>query len=570
MRVTQNRFYNTFITDQSKIKEQLDTVNRQISSGMKIKYGYEDVSVFADTLRLDYEENALDQSINISKDAENFINNTDSVMFQMTDTLTRFKTLLIQSANGTNSENNYFALANELKSLKEHMINLGNSSINGRFLFSGSALDVKPLDEHGNYYGNNDTIKAVISEDVEIPYNIPGEELFFGEDANMNRKVTTNIPLTRLNSDEAVTLNTTISELRGTNEDYTFTIQGRKSDGSTFNNSVVLTSDKTVQDILNTVADQFGRDLVDVSLSNGYIQVTDKFQGSSLLDLHLYAESNSDTIEFVKSANVGADVYHKVPFSAKGSIFSGNIPLTVMKDTTNGTNLVRGDFAQTNTLLTDLTTTSSIDGKSLTLELNGNTNTINLDDTMTVQNLLDTINTTINSQDARAFLDDRGHIIFENLNGSDVITEVALYSNSTPPDFLFNTNGTLTIDDPKHDLFSALDEAIEAVENGMIYPDGTNLVNPRNPGIENAIERINHVFDHVAKEHTKVGAISQSLNYSIERNEMLKSNVQILRSDILDTDIAEATMKLNQLSLNFQAMLASVAKIQNLSLVKYM
>jgi flagellar hook-associated protein 3 FlgL len=569
MRVTENRFYSNFVNDQRKIKEKLDTVNRQISSGMKIKYGYEDVTVFADTLRLDYEENSLGQSINIAKDAETFANNTDSVMFQMTDTLTRFKTLLIQGANGTNSENNYFALANELKALRDHMINLGNSSINGRFLFSGSALNVKPLDEHGNYYGNNGTIKAVISEDVEIAYNIPGEELFFGEDSTVHKKVTTNIPLSSVDPNVSVTLDTTIGELRGTNESYTFTIQGRKSDGSTFNNSVVLTSDKTVQDILNAVADQFGRDVVNVSLENGYIEVTDKFQGSSFLDLHLYAESATDTIEFVKSENVGVDVYHKVPFEANGSVFSGNMPLMLVEDATNGTDLIRGDFAQTNTLLKDLTTTSSLNGKSLTLELNGNATTIDLDDTMTVQNLLDTINATINSQDARAVLDKRGHIIFENLNGSDTIQEVALYSNSTPPDLLFNTNDALTIDEPKHDLFAALDAAIEAVENGMTYPDGKSLVNPRNPGIENAIERINHVFDHVGKEHTKLGSISQSLNYAIERNEMLKANVQILRSDILDTDIAEATMKLNQLSLNFQAMLSSVAKVQNLSLVKY-
>ena len=64
--------------------------------------------------------------------------------------------------------------------------------------------------------------------------------------------------------------------------------------------------------------------------------------------------------------------------------------------------------------------------------------------------------------------------------------------------------------------------------------------------------------------------MSNSLNYAVERSETLKINVQTLRSEILDTDIGEATVKLNQLSLNFQAMLASIAKVQNLSLVNYL
>ena len=90
MRITQNNFYNTFINDQQSIKQQLDAVSRQISSGMKIKYGYEDPSVFTDTLRLDYEEHSLSQAVSVATDAQSFANNTDSVMFQFTDALTRF------------------------------------------------------------------------------------------------------------------------------------------------------------------------------------------------------------------------------------------------------------------------------------------------------------------------------------------------------------------------------------------------------------------------------------------------------------------------------------------------
>jgi flagellar hook-associated protein 3 FlgL len=134
----------------------------------------------------------------------------------------------------------------------------------------------------------------------------------------------------------------------------------------------------------------------------------------------------------------------------------------------------------------------------------------------------------------------------------------------------FQSNNALTVDDPHHDFFDALDEAIEAVENGFQRPDGNHVSMARNLGVQYSMDRIDHVLEHVSKEHTKVGAISHRLDYSVERNQTLKLNVQMLRSDTIDTDIADATLRLNQLSLNYQAMMSAVARIQKLSLVNYL
>jgi flagellar hook-associated protein 3 FlgL len=43
-----------------------------------------------------------------------------------------------------------------------------------------------------------------------------------------------------------------------------------------------------------------------------------------------------------------------------------------------------------------------------------------------------------------------------------------------------------------------------------------------------------------------------------------------LRSSTVDTDLAEASLKLAQLDLNYQAMLSTVAKVSKLSLVNYL
>jgi len=579
MRITQNNFYNQFVTDQQNLKDQLDRLTQQMSSGKKIKYGYEDPQVFTDTLRLDYEESTLNQAVSVATDAQNFANNTDSVMFQFTDGLTRFKTLLIQAANGSNADSNYYAIGNELKSLKEHFVNLGNSSINGRYLFSGNKLDVKPLDDNGNYYGNGEELKAVVGAGVEVPYNIPGLDLFFGEDLNVNRTVTTNVALTT-GKGEAATPGTTLEEITGNDDAYTFVINGRTGEGEIFSKSKTLEADATVEDLLAAVEDAYrndrGESQVEVSLINGYIQVRDKSAGRSQLDFHIYGVDTQDdtkSLDFIKSEGVSAASYaDEIPFAQTGEgSFRGNMPQIVLQD---------NSYANGTTKLSE-TTQSDLAGDTVTVNATDKEGTVHtftysLDsdfspqtaDEVSYRQLFDKIEESLNSEtafsDARVYFDRTGKINVE-ANGLSGLT---MSDDATA--LLFNTNDALTVDDPKHDFFAAIDEAIAAVENGLTYPDGDNGALARNPGIENALARIDHVMAHVGKEHTKIGAMSNSLQYAVERNETLKLNVQTLRSDILDTDIGEASVKLNQLSLNYQALMASIAKVQNLSLVNYM
>ena len=820
MRVTDNHFYNRFVYDQDRAKSELRQVNQQISSGIKIKYGYEDTSVFTDTLRLDYEEHSLNQIVNVATDAQNFANNTDSVMFQFTDSITRFKTLLVQAVNGSNNDENFDAIANELESLKDNMINLGNTSINGRYLFSGSSTNVKPLDENGNYHGNDKELKAVVGTNVEVPYNIPGSELFFGEDHNYHRTVTTNVPLykkidfdkkelgltdIRPDTPEYITIDSTIEEMTGwegdTNNDNKiyFYVTGKDTNGKSFKDILEFGKDLKVDDLLEKIGSLYGNtptnEVVNVTLNNGRIEIQDKQSGSSLLDFSMVASdkkvtdiketlqdpdahvmffnsggrvpdfalstiassrntdvSNSFTLNTLfidKNSQQQAELNTKlkdifpsdsdgstnddvksISFSGKdvdGNDVTGSINIdnsATMQDllnkihttfgvdavlnengrielvdnsgnngdnffisnfsTMNGAdgggtainglrseitvesndftkngNLLKSDVSQivksdnsyavNSTKLVDLSAGSDIDNLSLDLNVkdkDGNNVSANIfrdstdsgkikvridtdkdgnwDKTFTVKNadgtdtvedsangihqftmkqLTDIISVVmagkyndIDDTDSSTYvdavatsrkyvdtrLDDKGKIVVEDKTKADTNMRLSLFDSNAMDYtadadgkyrsslFTFQSNNSLTIDDPKHDFFASLDEAIDAVRLGRIRPNGEDIVDSRNVGIEGLIERIDHVLEHFTKEHTKIGAMSNRLGYAVERNETLKVNVQTLRSEILDTDIGEASMRLNQLTLNFQALYSTISKINSLSLVNYM
>jgi len=317
MRVTQSAYYKNMSFDKDGINQELLRVNKQIASGKQIQYGHEDSSIFADTMRLDNELTALTQVKKTSENAKLFSLNSDDTLTQMTKNLEQFKVKLIQSASDIQSDSSREALAKELETIKDNLINLSNTSVNGKYLFAGSALRVRPIDANGEYQGNNQSLNAFFGSGVKQAYNISGQELFLGDDNNRRRKVTTNVRMlnqTALHSDimvkgSHITANRevylkdtdTIREMVGdddfnasNNGDTHFYLQGRRSSGTSFKTTLTLNSATNISDLLGQIGDAFGNTnaskVVEVSLNpSGQIEVVDLSKGSSQIQFSMVA-----------------------------------------------------------------------------------------------------------------------------------------------------------------------------------------------------------------------------------------------------------------------------------------
>lgn len=135
MRVTSNMYYKNIFNDSSKANEKLFDVNKQISSGLKIQYAGDDVSTFADTMRLDNELTTLGQIKGSAGSASKMSTQADTVLNEFQTTMDRTRTLLLQASNSSQSEASMDAIAAELRGLESHLKNLSNTSINGQYLF---------------------------------------------------------------------------------------------------------------------------------------------------------------------------------------------------------------------------------------------------------------------------------------------------------------------------------------------------------------------------------------------------------------------------------------------------
>ncbi len=199
MRVTFGSKYNQMNHYQNALQNKINDANTQIASGLKIRYGYQNSDINNQNLKFQYEENTLDQGIDVAQNAYTSTLNTDKALQEFSKTMEAFKTKLIQSANDVHSETSRAAIANDLERLREHMMNVANTSIGGEFLFGGSKVDRPPIDSNGKYHGNGEDLNALISSDNLVPYNISGQDLFLGADKDKHKLITTNIKLLNQN-----------------------------------------------------------------------------------------------------------------------------------------------------------------------------------------------------------------------------------------------------------------------------------------------------------------------------------------------------------------------------------
>lgn len=797
MRVTAASFYNNIYGENNKLNRQLFDVNKQISSGLKIQYVHENPGIFIDTLRLDDEITTLQQTKSSSQNAYKFSTQTDITIGEIVKTIESMKVKMINAANDSNSDASLQAIAKELRGLQNHLKTLANTSINGQYLFSGTATGVKPIDSLGNYQGNDKSISSFLGSGLQQKYNISGDQLFFGNESNISRSITTNVPqksltdlfpdimqsssILRSSAKETyITGLNTIRDLMGdTDDDITndtgrtayFYVQGTRTDGTTIKSKISMNMTDSVESLLHKISLAYdpnqlnpSANSVDVSLNaHGQIEIIDNIKGSSKLDFHMVGAIDFDTTnlgdsanisdpilyatslnsidnlksgttdfetasittpglyikEFIKSGNnfisgatpsagalpiggiiingqdigavtvvagdsdnallnainaqsnltgviaihtasggiilnsnngkdivvngtdnglltglnnntynLGSLQYDTMLFKINGPTLSSNVPQIVKSDNT---------YATETTLLTSVGSGSSLDakiiklqgndinGKPFDVEINlldsGSTVTIknaqgiapatfNLEDTtgvataadnVTYKQLMDVLNmattnklpvalSSLNYSQAlndsnglgSVTLDHTGHIIFTDKTNPTTKASIAMYDVSSPTypgtsntvtngaSMLFNANNSLTIADAKNNLFTQIEEIISSVEQGKKRPNGIESTDPRNIGVQNSIQKLDNLTNHISRIQSEAGSYSQALDMSVNRTSLLIVNTMSLRSDVIDTDMAEATLKMQQLSLNYQALLSNISKVSKLSLVNYL
>ncbi|MCA1040476.1 flagellar hook-associated protein FlgL [Bacillus infantis] len=175
MRVTQSMLSNNMLRNLSNSYSKLGKLQDQISTQKKFTKPSDDPvsAMLAMNYRTDL--NRIEQFQRNIGEAKNWIDSTDDALDKGVMALQRIRELTVQASNGTLEGDQKKNIMEEIKQLKEHLVNIGETQVGGKYIFNGTQTNVKPAEE-GTF--NDGAINLEVFSNIKVQVNMSGNEIF--------------------------------------------------------------------------------------------------------------------------------------------------------------------------------------------------------------------------------------------------------------------------------------------------------------------------------------------------------------------------------------------------------
>ncbi len=110
--------------------------------------------------------------------SKGFLDRSEAALQSVADNLIRAKELSVAMANDSYDAKSRDATGREIREMMEELVQIGNTTFNGRYLFAGFRNQTPPLSLEGDYLGDDGKIFMQISPGDFRQVNMPGRDVF--------------------------------------------------------------------------------------------------------------------------------------------------------------------------------------------------------------------------------------------------------------------------------------------------------------------------------------------------------------------------------------------------------
>lgn len=156
----------------------MEKSQEQLASGKRINRPSDDPVGLVYSLRLRTALTELDQYSSNAEDAKSWLDTTDSALDESGTILQRIRELAVNAASDQLTQTERDAITQEVQQLKQQLVQVGNTTYAGKYVFSGTQTLTASFDNTGAYQGNNGAINYEVGVGVQIPVNVDGAKAF--------------------------------------------------------------------------------------------------------------------------------------------------------------------------------------------------------------------------------------------------------------------------------------------------------------------------------------------------------------------------------------------------------
>jgi len=184
MRVTQSMLQNNMLQNLFQSQSKMDKYLTQINTGKKISRPSEDPVIAMKGIDHRTQLAEIEQFTRNTNEVWTWMDHSDDALDKATKVMQRMEDLAVQAASDSYTDDERKSVQKEVEQLKEQLVELANTKVNGKYIFNGTDTDVKPieLEENGdvNIHIKEATspVKIEVSKGLKFPVNVTPEKLF--------------------------------------------------------------------------------------------------------------------------------------------------------------------------------------------------------------------------------------------------------------------------------------------------------------------------------------------------------------------------------------------------------
>lgn len=186
MRVTQNILNQNMLFNLQQSNKAMEKYQNQASSGKKINKPSDDPVTTVRGMYYRSSLNEISQYKKNSNDGISWMTTTDEALNEVTSVLQRVRELTVQGLNGTNDTGARYAISQEVNQLKEHLGEVANTQIAGKYIFAGTDIKTPPFREDPAVAGspkefrntNQEQLELQVGQTNNVQINVLGSNVF--------------------------------------------------------------------------------------------------------------------------------------------------------------------------------------------------------------------------------------------------------------------------------------------------------------------------------------------------------------------------------------------------------
>ncbi|WP_060678506.1 flagellar hook-associated protein FlgL [Virgibacillus halodenitrificans] len=180
MRITQGMLSNNMLRNLSSSYNKMGNLMDQLNTGKKITRPSDDPVIAMKGINYRNRVTEVEQFERNTIEVNNWMDNSDAALDKATKAMQRLRELAVKASNGTNESQELESIRSEVSQLKEHLRDIAQTEVNGKYIFNGTKTDQPPnVDlENGTFTADSSSVEIEVAKGIKLKANVNAEEVF--------------------------------------------------------------------------------------------------------------------------------------------------------------------------------------------------------------------------------------------------------------------------------------------------------------------------------------------------------------------------------------------------------